>query len=234
MNSKAITAAKLNFRNMKLAAVITAITILAMLIQETVYIILAAFGNNAGASSTPVGVGNYFYLLVILAAIFIPVQNFHKMMNLGAKRNNFFWGSAVNYVVMAAGVSLVSAILYYTFDKFIVNYHPEGVLNLVAVFGWAAHGPVAAFFQQFAFLLLLASFIHTLVAAQDKWYGLVADVLIVAIISVFTPIAPLRAALVWFFNLIIFQSAPLQILACIVLASAIFTLNRPILARKVI
>jgi hypothetical protein len=72
-------------------------------------------------------------------------------------------------------------------------------------------------------------------AAQDKWYGWVADVLIVAIISVFTPIEPLRASLVWFFNLIIFHSNTfLQIAAYLILATAIYSLNKLILARKAI
>ncbi|HCC35556.1 MAG TPA: hypothetical protein DEQ02_07975 [Ruminococcaceae bacterium] len=234
MHSKALSAAKLNFRNMKLATIITGITVLAMLVQELVYIILAENGNYAGWESNPVGIGNYFYLLVILAAIFIPLQNFRKMVNLGAKRKDFFLGCAVNYVILAAGASLVSIVLYYTFEQFMLNYHAEGVLNVLPVFGWAANGPIVAFFQQFAFLLLFSSFIHTLAAAQDKWYGWVADAVIVVILSVFIPIEPLRMALVWFFNMIIFQSAPLQILCCLVLAIVIYSLNKPILARKVI
>ena len=102
------------------------------------------------------------------------------------------------------------------------------------VLGWMGNGPVVAFIQQFAFLLLLAAVIHTLTAAQDKWYGWAADILIIAVIAVFTPIAPLRASLAWFFNLIIFQSAYIQIPACLVLAAAVYSLNKPILARKAI
>ena len=72
-------------------------------------------------------------------------------------------------------------------------------------------------------------------AAQDKWYGWVADILIIAIISVFTPIAPLRAALVRFFNLIIFHSnAFIQIAACLILALVVYSLNKLLLARKAI
>jgi hypothetical protein len=110
-----------------------------------------------------------------------------------------------------------------------------GILDIMHVFGWINNGIVVAFFQQFAFLLLFAAFVHTLTAMQDKWYGWVADVLIIVIISVFTPIAPLRASLAWFFNLIIFHSnAFLQIAACLILAFVIYSFNRFIFARKAI
>ena len=114
-------------------------------------------------------------------------------------------------------------------------FYRGGTMDVLYWFGWLNNGVVVAFFRQFAFLFLFASAIHTLAAAQDKWYGWAADILIVAIISVFTPIAPLRASLVWFFNLIIFNSnAFLQIAACLILAIAIYSLNKLILARKTI
>jgi hypothetical protein len=219
---------------MKLAIILTVIVTVVTLGQEIVYIIIGLFGQNPGVSSTPLGVGNYLYLLLILAPLFIPLQNFHKMVNLGAKRRDFFAGCAVNYVIISAIVSFIAVMFYYTLDRYFAGLHNDGVLSLLTAFGWVANGPVVAFFQQFAFLLLLASFIHTLAAAQDKWYGWVADAVIVVILSVFIPIEPLRMSLVWFFNMIIFQSAPLQILSCLVLAAAIYALNKPILARKVI
>jgi len=45
----------------------------------------------------------------------------------------------------------------------------------------------------------------------------------------------LRRALVWFFKLIIFHDvAVLQILGCIVIALAVYMINKPVLARKAI
>jgi hypothetical protein len=78
-------------------------------------------------------------------------------------------------------------------------------------------------------------FTHTLIALQGSWVGWTVDILIVAVIAVFTPIAPLHAVLVWFFYLIIFQANTLaQILACLVLAGLIHALNLPIFSRKAI
>ena len=232
MNNKSIAVAKTNFRNIKLAYIITAIVIGAVFIQDIVYIILSFFNIHPGEDSGTVGIGNYFYLLILLSAIFIPSMNFRKMMNLGGKRNGFFWGCAINYTIMAAAASLAGIILYYTYEKFILSYYSGWTLNPLYWFGWINNGPVIAFFQQFAFLLLTAVFIHTLTAIQDKWYGWVTDIVIVAIISVFTPIASLRSALVWFFYMIIFSNAFVQIGSCLILAAAVYILNKIIFARK--
>ena len=233
--NKSLVVAKTNLRNIKLAYIITAVTAGSIVIQDIVYVILNMFGINIGAGEGMMGAGNMLFLLIILSAVFIPSMNFRKMMNLGGRRGNFFTGCAVTYAIMAACVSLASIILYYTYENAVTSYFDGWTLNVLYWFGWADNGAVIAFFQQFAFLFLAACVIHTLAAAQDKWYGWVADILIIAVISVFTPIAPLRAALVWFFNLIIFHSnAFLQIVACLILALAVYSLNKLILARKVI
>jgi len=235
MKNKSLVVAKTNFRNMKLAYIITAIVIGCMLIQDIVYIVLSFFNIYPGASSSTIGIGNYLWLLIILSAVFIPAMNFRKMMNLGAKRKDFFTGCFINYLILSAAASLACIILYYSYERFILSYYAGWTLNPLYWFGWIGNDPVIAFFQQFAFLFLLACVIHTLTAAQDRWYGWVADMVIIAIISVFTPIAPLRAALVWFFNLIIFNSnAFLQIIVCLILAVAVYSLNTLIFARKTI
>ena len=237
MNSKSLVVSGINFRNIRLAYLFTAIVMLSIVVQDTVMYILSATGVvNYYEDNSTVALGNYFFLIINFGAIFIPSLNFRKMMNLGGKRADFFKGCAVTYVIMAAAVSLANMLFLYTYDRLVsVLLYGGGTLDVMRVFGWMANGPVVAFFRQFAFLLLFAAVLHTLTAAQDKWYGWAADVLIVAIISVFTPIAPLRAALVWFFNLIIFHSsAVVQIAACLVLAALVYLLNKPILARKII
>jgi len=237
MNNKSLVVSGINFRNIRLAYIFTAIVILAIIVQDIVMYILSAAGVvGVYEDNSTVALGNYFFLIIIFGAIFIPSLNFRKMMNLGGKRADFFKGCAVTYVIMAAAVSLANMLFLYTYDRLVsVLLYGGGTLDVMRVFGWMANGPIVAFLQQFAFLLLFAAVLHTLTAAQDKWYGWAADVLIVAIISVFTPIAPLRATLVWFFNLIIFHSsAVVQIAACLVLSALVYLLNKPILARKII
>ena len=237
MKSKALVIAKTNFRNIKLAYILSAIVIGGVLIQDIVFMILALFGVYPnGPDNMTVSLGNYLFLSIILGAIFIPSLNFRKMMNLGGKRTDFFKGCVINYAILAAIASLVSMILFFTYDKYMISeFYHGGTLDVLYWFGWLNNGVVVAFFRQFAFLFLLATITHTLTAAQDKWYGWLADVLIIAIISVFTPIAPMRAVLIGFFNLVIFTpNAFLQIAACLILAILVYSLNKPILARKTI
>ena len=237
MNSKSFVVSGINFRSIRLAYIFTAIVMLTIILQDIVMFILSATGVvNFYDENSTVALGNYFFLIIIFGAIFIPSLNFRKMMNLGGKRADFFNGCAVTYVIMAAVISLTNILFFYTYSRLVlVLLYGGGTLDVMRVFNWMANGPVVAFFRQFAFLLLLAAVLHTLTAAQDKWYGWAADVLIVAIISVFTPIAPLRAALAWFFNLITFHpNAIVQISACLVLSVLVYLLNKPILARKII
>ena len=232
------TIAKINLKNLHVPYFITGILALLMVVQTLIMVLVS---RNGMEGNVEISVGCYLWLLPGLAAIFIPARNFRRITNLGGKRNNFFWGSLWVYAILAAAVSLANVFIHFTFDRFLEMsgyYDTEafgGVVNMLEVFGWLSNGAPVAFIQQFAFLFLFAAFTHTLTAAQDKWYGWAADVVIASIISVFTPITVLRAALAWFFNLIIFHhSALLQIAACLMLALVIYSLNKPIFARKAI
>ena len=227
--SKALTIAKINLRQIKPAYFITVLIYLLMLANEIISLLIVSSADNVILSS-----GNTFFLLPVFAAIFIPSRNLRKIINLGGKRNEYFKGCLPVYVILSAFVALIIILYYYTVDRFMMNY-VSGVINLIEVFGFIRRGPIVAFIQMFAFLFLFSVFIHTLTAAQDKWYGWAADIMLVAIISVFTPIAPLRKTLVWFFRAIIFHpSALFQIAFCLILVLAIYALNKPILARKAI
>jgi hypothetical protein len=167
------------------------------------------------------------YLLPLLMAILIPARNFAKLMNLGGKRMDFFKGSLVTYAAVVLFATLFGIVAYYSADHYLIGTQVSGFsLNLLDAFGFMRRGAGVAFFQMLAFLFLAASMAHTLTLAQGRWYGWLADVLIIAIISVFTPIAPLRAALVWFFNMIIFHDiAAVQIASCLVLGAALCALS---------
>ena len=193
------------------------------------------------AGNSVFAVGNYLFILPLLMPILIPAKHFTRLMNLGAKRIDFFKACGCTYLTIALSLSLICITLRYTLDTFILTFldgtlpRVLATLNLFDAFGFIAHGPLVAFFQMSAFLLLLCCFLHTLTLAQNYWYGWVADVLSVVIISVFTPIAPLRAALVWFFRMIIFHDyAIAQILSCVVLGAAVYCVSLiPIKSRAV-
>jgi hypothetical protein len=250
MSKQIGTIAKLNLKNIRTPYFVTGIVTATMFVQTIVYAIIMANGGTSSQASP--SFGNYFWLLIVMAAIFIPAKHFKKTVNLGGKRDGFFWGSLGTYAVLAGVVSLATATVHYTFDRalistgnfasteaflqdfsFIENHYV--IFEVLEIFGWTARGPIFAVIQQFAFLLLLAVVVHTLTAIQDKWYGWVTDAVIAAILATFIPIPVLRPALLWFFEMILVHSnAAVQITVCLALSAVIYSLNKPIFARKVI
>ncbi len=251
MNKQAWAITKLNLKNIKTPYFVTALIFAVIFVSNVVYTILAYTRGLTGQQISPSS-GSYFWLLIIMAAVFIPTKNFRRIVNLGGKRDGFFWGSLSCYAILAVAVTIANTLLYYTYERFLVStgYYASFEafmqnhalmdnhfisVDVVEVFGWLGNGAVIAFIQQFAFLFLLASVVHTLTAMQDKWYGWMTDAIIAAILGVFIPIAALRAWLLVFFNLIIFNSNPfIQITACMILAIVIYMLSKPIFARKAI
>lgn len=192
-------------------------------------VILDYYLNSPG--NTGVSLGNYLYTAIIFAPIFIAGHNYKRIMHLGGKKYDFFWGSLLNYIILAAAVSAINLICYTSVDT-LFQARLE-ILNLIEVFGWTNNGLVAAYFQQFAFLLWIAVFVHTLVMLQEFRIGWIIDVALIAILCVFIPIMPLRSVLVWFFYLTIYYPAAyVQIAACIGLSAIVYSLNLAILKKK--
>lgn len=83
------------------------------------------------------------------------------------------------------------------------------------------------------FLLLLMVFLHVLLSMQAHWYGWLTDAILVVIICVFTPIAPLRAVLAGFFQLIMLNgNAVPHICICLLLSAALSLGGLAVLKRK--
>jgi len=251
MCNKIWAIAKINLKNIKTPYFVTGLIFAIIFVQSIIYVIIATAGGSVG-DQLQISSGNYLWLLVIMAAIFIPTKNFRRIANLGGKREHFFWGSLACYAVLAGAVSIINTVFFHTYERFLINTgHYIGfetfmqntalmedyyvTVSVTEVFGWIGNGVVIGLLQQLAFLFLVAVVVHTLTAMQDKWYGWAVDVVIAAILAVFIPIAPLRAWLLKFFDLIIFNTNPfMQITVCMILAVAVYMLNKPILARKTI
>jgi len=246
MDNKALAVNKINLKAITGLIIATVATMLAMLISSSINFILwlgtdGIHWRGADGIGNDISPANAFLLLPLMASIGIPAYNFRRVINLGGKRSNFFSGTAITYVILAVIASLLVTISNFTIEPLLERspyFNPDflgGIVNLTEVFGWDQRGFIIAFVQLTAFSLLFAAFVHTLTSAQGKWYGWLANITIIAVISVFTPIPVLRRSLVWFFNLIIFhQNALIQIVACLALAAGVYALSRPILARKTI
>ena len=174
--------------------------------------------------------GNYTWLLAVFAPFFFVFYDFSKLMHLGASKRDYFLGCLISYGLLAFGISLLNTLIHLVIDPV---YHAQTVINMMDVCHWTENGIILAGLQQMFFLLLVMIFLHVLLSMQTRWYGWLTDAVLVAVICVFTPIAPLRAVLGGFFQIIMFNgSAVLHIGVCLLLSAAFSLAGLAVLKRK--
>ena len=235
MNNTIRTIVKLNFKTIDGAYIAAGAGVAMFLVQYIIDTILVMKGENF-ADNTGLSFSWALWALPVAAGIIIPAANFRRIISLGGKREPFFRACIINYAILAAAASLLGVIVLYAVDYSVISAGLYGgLLSVSDTFGWGAQGPAVLFLRQFAFLFLTAVFTHTFVAAQGKWYGWAATIMLIVILSVFLPIEPLRNIVVTYFYLILFNpNALAQIGLCLAIGVAIYLLNRPIFARKAI
>ena len=174
--------------------------------------------------------GNYTWLLAVLTPFFFVFYDFAKLMHLGASKKDSNLGCLISYGFLAFCISLVNTLVHLLIDPV---YPAQTVINLTDVCQWTANGIVVAGLQQMFFLLLVMIFLHVLLSMQTHWVGWLTDTILVAIICIFTPIAPLRAVLAGFFQIIMMNSnAILHIGVCLLLSAALSLGGLVVLKRK--
>ncbi len=174
--------------------------------------------------------GNYTWLLAVLTPFFFVFYDFTKLMHLGASKKDYFFACLIGYGFLAFCISLVNTGIHRLIDPV---YPAQTVINMMDVCQWTENGIVVAGLQQMFFLLLVMVFLHVLLSMQAHWYGWLADALLVAMICIFTPVAPLRAVLAGFFQMIMFNSnAVLHICICLLLSAALSLGGLVVLKRK--
>jgi hypothetical protein len=235
MNKSVKTIVKLNLKNIRAAYIATIAGIGALGSNYISYYVMASQGMDLSGNEN-VGIAWALWALPVAAAIIIPARHFRRILSLGGRRDNFFLGSLITYVLLAGIASLIGIVLEYAESSIVAGTLMVDVVWTPAmVFGWAAHGPVVAFLQQFAFLFLTAAFTHTFVAAQGKWYGWASFIGALVVLCVFLPIEPLRNIVIGYAYLVMFNpNALLQIIACAIAGLGFYWLNKPIFARKTI
>ena len=192
--------------------------------------LVALCATSSGDSAAVLSNGNYTWLLAGMTPFFFVFYDFQKLMYLGASKKDFYRGAWISYGLIALLISLVNTGFRLLIDP--LN-QTQAVINLMDVCGWMENPVFAAFLQQAVFLFLVMVFLHVLLSMQSHWYGWVTDVILIAIICVFTPIAPLRAVLAGFFRVIMLNSnAPAQIGACLVLSALLTAAGLAVLKRK--
>ena len=174
--------------------------------------------------------GNYTWLLAVMAPFFFVFYGFSKLMHLGASKKDYFIGCLISYGFLAFCISLVNTVIHLAIDPI---YPAQTVINMMDVCRWTENGIFVAAIQQMLFLLLVMIFLHVLLSMQAHWYGWLTDAVLVAIICIFTPIAPLRSVLSGFFRLIMLNgNAILHIGICLLLSAALSLAGLVVLKRK--
>ena len=174
--------------------------------------------------------GNYTWLLAVMAPFFFVFYDFSKLMHLGASKKDYFTGCLISYGFLAFCTSLVNTVIHLAIDPI---YPAQTVINMMDVCRWTENGIFVAAIQQMLFLLLAMIFLHVLLSMQAHWYGWLTDAVLVAIICIFTPIAPLRSVLSGFFRLIMLNgNAILHIGICLLLSAALSLAGLVVLKRK--
>lgn len=222
--NKVLTITKINIMQLRLTYIMTALIFLVICGD-----IIVQFGTNPGNRS--VSAGNYMYLLTILVPIFTPAVNFKKFMHLNVKKAYYYWGILLNYLTFSVTVSILNLLIYYTADRYFKQRLT--IWNLVEIFGWSNNGVMVAFLQQFSFLFLETVFIHVLTNVQTFRFGWAIDAILIAIIAIFTSIAPLRKVLGIFFKFITLNSNVFQQIAfCLIISAVIYALDYFVLLKK--
>lgn len=192
----------------------------------TAFVVLCATSSGDVVLSN----GNYTWLLAVLTPFFFVFYDFTKLMHLGASKKDYYFGCLIGYGFLALCISLVNTVIHLLIDPV---YSALAVINMMDVCRWTENGMLIAALQQIFFLLLVMVFLHVLLSMQAHWYGWLTDAILVAIISVFTPIAPLRAILVEFFQIIMLNNnALLHICICLLLSTALSLGGIVVLKRK--
>jgi len=233
MNNTVKTIIKLNLKTIHGAYIAFIAGIAAMASNYIIYFVQAGRGEDL-SDNVGVGVGWAVWVLPVAAGIIISTYNFRRIMSLGGNRADYFKGTLISYVIIAAAASLIGVILYYLVDiPFVATGCYGGLLSVPEIFGWGVHGPVVFFLQQFAFLFLTICFTHLFCGIQGKWYGWVINAVFIAGIPVFSAIEPLRNILAGYFYLIFFYpSAVVQIVSCLAIGAVLYMLSKPVYARK--
>lgn len=174
--------------------------------------------------------GNYTWLLAVLTPFFFVFYDFTKLMHLGTSKKDYFFGCLISYGFLAFCISLVNTLILLLIDPV---YPAQKVINMMDVCKWTENGVVVAGLQQMFFLLLVMVFLHVLLSMQSNWYGWLTDAVLVAVICIFTPIAPLRTVLSCFFKIIMLNgNAVLHIGTCLLLSAALSFVGLMVLKRK--
>lgn len=225
--SKALSVVKYNFQiSLKSVYIITGIVMLIAILTD---VIVSAATGSQGSNDYSL-YGNYFVLIVLLAPILIVAKHYKRLINIGAKKLDFFKGCLINYAIIAVVVSLLTTLYHFVILPLLPAQELQ--ISFISAFGWG-HSFLACLANQIGIFMLVSLFLHTLVLFHQTWIGIALDILIVSVIATFIPIAPLRSSLVWFFGTFLLNpNTVLMLINNLILGGVIYTTTLYVMAKK--
>ena len=120
----------------------------------------------------------FLFVVPLLAPIVIASTNYTSIMNMGVSKKLYAKACLLDYLLLAALVSLANTLFYFILDK------PNDkvlthIYNFIFIYGW--DNVFIAFICQLLLIFAIEIVVHTITAMQRKWYGILVDIGIVAL-----------------------------------------------------
>lgn len=154
---------------------------------------------------TTLSKANMLLVLLLLAAIVLPLSYYKRAAHLGVSRNQYFIGLHAVYAVWAIAIALINSL--WNLLQMHVFHNYDRTVELVEAFHWNDFGFTGAFLYQTIFYLLVIALLSMLVSGYSHPVGWLLSALIIIAIPIGTSIPALRVHVVSFFESLLFNDS---------------------------
>ncbi|MBK3493944.1 hypothetical protein JFL43_03535 [Viridibacillus sp. YIM B01967] len=193
--------------------------------------LLLGIGNinrNSEVSS-----GNIVTIFLLIISGVLPLYFFKRIINLGASRKEYYFGTIIAYIFWVAAFSVFNIIWFLLEQNVFIEY--KSYFNIIEIFGWDRYGVIGMFIYQFSTYLFIVAFFNLVFSCFRDRLALGIYILLAAAISVSMSISSLREAVfkgvaILFFNPTILPSTILTfaLIGLLFMAGWFFTTRREI------
>ncbi|WP_025027577.1 hypothetical protein [Caldalkalibacillus mannanilyticus] len=170
-----------------------------------------------GISAHPeISSSNIATIFLLFMAGVLPLYFFKRIMNLGASRKDYYYGTMIAYVFWVAIFSVFN-IIWFLLEKHIFEF--KRYINIIEAFGWDRYGILEMFFYQFfAYLFVVALFNLLFSGVRDK-LAIPLYIILVAFVSMSMSISTLRDSVFQVLGFLFFNPSLIfsTLLTCIVI-----------------
>ncbi|MCM3701484.1 hypothetical protein [Paenibacillus macerans] len=169
---------------------------------------------------TTLSKANMLIILLLLAAIVLPLSYYKRIAHLGVSRVQYYMGLHAVYAVWAIAIALINSL--WNLLQIHVFHNYDRTVELVEAFHWNDFGFAGAFLYQTIFFLLVMAFLGMLVSGYSHPVGWLLSALIITAIPIGTAIPALRVHVASFFETLLFNDSLLLGVGCNLLLYFVF------------